>query len=90
MNYAVIDINKGNILKLGENNRVLVALHGRHKLTEQELEKQYGPGVPTFKHIEWPVLTKLTGVKDVPRYSTCSAYFDISKCAVFAMGVEMI
>jgi len=50
MNYAVFDINKGILLKLGEGGKVLVGLKGRRKMDEKELEEAYGPGAK-FEHI---------------------------------------
>ena len=90
LNYAVIDVNRGNILKMGEGGRVLVAIKGRQRLSEQELEEQYGAGVPKFDYIEWPNLTKLNGEEGEARYATCPTFFEVCKCALFAMGVEMI
>lgn len=35
LNYSVLDIKKGNVLKLGVGKRILMAYHGYSKLTSQ-------------------------------------------------------
>ena len=88
MNYAVFDINRGILLKLGEGGKVLVGLKGRRKMEEKELEEAYGAGAK-FEHIEWPVLSK-TATTEEARYITGATFFECCKGALFAMGVEMI
>lgn len=54
LNYGVWDIETGNLLKLGEDKEVLQAMHGKRKLTMDEIKAVYGSPVPRFAAVNWP------------------------------------
>ena len=55
LNYSVFDVDKGLVLKLGENKQVLAAMRGRKTLSLQEIQKEYGENC-IFPKLEWPNL----------------------------------
>ena len=53
MNNAVWDIEKGVVIRLGENKRVTHAIRGFSSLSKQEIIELYGDP-PTFTNLKWP------------------------------------
>ena len=51
MNHAVLDIDNGTILKLGENHEVLAAVKGRNFIDVDKMEK--------FDMIKWPAIRSM-------------------------------
>lgn len=53
LNAAVWDVENGNVLKIGEGKRVLMAYHGMKLMSQEEIEVLYGtPAV--FAAMDYP------------------------------------
>ena len=53
LNATVWDVENGNILKIGEGKRVLMAYHGKKRMSQEEIEALYGsPAV--FAAMDYP------------------------------------
>lgn len=82
----VLDIKKGNILKLGKDGAILRATHGTREMTKEEVKECYGG-----KNV-WPEITLL---KENPsQHSTImrvfESYFDLPVAVVCARIIDMI
>jgi len=88
LNYSCFDIDKGLLLKLGEDREVLAAFKGRVKLTKEKIKSIYG-SPPIFDFIQWPKMRSFVDA-DGPNYWTFNSYLEHSKCASVMMGVEII
>lgn len=94
MNMCVFDMEKGLLIKLGEDKEVLVAYKGRTKLTESQIKETYclgayGSPVPKFEKMDWPYLSSPPN-SDGPNFSTHTSYFDSPNIIQLMMGIEMI
>lgn len=80
MNGLVIDLKNANILKLGEGKRVLRAYFGYRRLTQKEIEKEYG-SPPIFEPFD--PMNSFTN-----DYACYLSFFDCYYPLVFAKMVE--
>ena len=57
MNNVVWDIEKGTILRLGPGGKILHAVIGYEKLSDDHIRDVYGNN-PVYKHLKWPETNK--------------------------------
>ena len=90
LSYCVFDMDRGLLLKLGENKEVLAALKGFDALSDWKIKEIYGSPVPTFKPLNWPKLNHLNNYSDDEFYFTFTNFFDSCKIPVLLRAVEVI
>ena len=56
---VVWDLEKGTVLKLGENLRIVFAVSGKKVLTQNEIIEGYG-NPPRFTNLKYPQTNKYT------------------------------
>jgi hypothetical protein len=73
----VLDRNLGNLLKVDSFQKIVLAYHGYHQLTDDELVKQYGPD----KKTEF-------GGGTTKRYWSLTTYFESHLAPIYAMLID--
>ncbi|KAL4501435.1 hypothetical protein ABPG72_021242 [Tetrahymena utriculariae] len=75
LNYLVIHIDKGIVLRIAENKEIIKCYRG---FTEQDVETEYGPTrmLPDFDPI--------SSIKQNPQYIVCATYFENVIPLIFA------
>ena len=90
INYGVFDIDKGLMLKIGEEKEVLAALKGRRQLSGVEIQAEYGYPIPKLEAIDWPTLNSFAQKAPKVNFWTFPTFFEACKAPLVMMGVEMI
>ncbi|XP_062857569.1 5'-nucleotidase domain-containing protein 1 [Trichomycterus rosablanca] len=81
----VVDLEKGNLLKLSHDGTILRATHGSRNLSEEEIIKQYGP------KREWKHFNNLnTTFNRSADYYFCDNYFDLPGVLLCALVVDLL
>ena len=73
----VIDRNLGNLLKVDAYSKIVLAYHGYHQLTNDEIVKQYGPE----KKTEF-------GGGTTKRFWSLTTYFESHLAPIYAMLID--
>lgn len=82
LNYAVLDIPRGNLIKLGANKEILKAYHGYSELSAEELKVQYGtPPVLDYEY-------SIENARNHPNTFTCASYYEIIYGVLFCRLVD--
>lgn len=78
LNYSLFDIDRGLVIKLGEDKEILAAMKGRRNMSQQEIEEAYGTKNPRYEAIQWPKMASFPEEAGPSYWSFCT-YFDSYK-----------
>jgi hypothetical protein len=88
LNNVVWDIQRGNLLKLGEGKAVTRAYHGRNLLSSQKVNEIYG-SPPIFSALDYPTTVR-SMEKSEDAYWVLLTYFDCCKIPLICQGIDLI